>query len=240
MTMVHPSGWRNVAGVFKKTQDLLKSKEMLYLKMFTFKDGLDTFNAKINFDFYCLRNNKNTGFLTDIICEDKTTIKLDISKLEFIPGENIKEIYSLIAKDGEEKVHILNNSSYHHQRTFMSKTRTEEFKYPCVYMVSYLDKPTYYFSNRNDRNEKGEHFVPKIIWGGGSTGLYIDYHGECGLTEFGSAIIDDVQNLKNIEIALKNQRFIKNIMLFKNGLGDKYNRKIIATFRKDFWKEFID
>jgi hypothetical protein len=52
--------------------------------------------------------------------------------------------------------------------------------------------------------------------------------------------VDEPSNLPLIEKALKNEKFISKIMLFKDGLGDKYNRKVIATFRKDFWKEFVD
>jgi hypothetical protein len=59
------------------------------------------------------------------------------------------------------------------------------------------------------------------------------------MTQFAYAIIDDIENLNNIKDALTNKYFIKNIMLFKNSLGDKYNRKLISQFRKDFWKEFI-
>ena len=68
----------------------------------------------------------------------------------------------------------------------------------------------------------------------------MDKEGEYGLTEFASAIVDDPKNLDGIKQALQTERFIRNIMNFKESLGDKYRRKIIATFRKDFWKEFVD
>ena len=83
-------------------------------------------------------------------------------------------------------------------------------------------------------------FSPKVIFANGASGVVIDYNGDLGLTEFAYAIIDEVENLENIKNALLSEKFIKKVMNFKNSLGDKYNRKIIATFRKDFWKEFID
>lgn len=52
-------------------------------------------------------------------------------------------------------------------------------------------------------------------------------------------IIDETKNLPFILKALKSEHFIKNIMGFRESFGDKYNKKIIATFRKDFWKEFL-
>jgi hypothetical protein len=54
-----------------------------------------------------------------------------------------------------------------------------------------------------------------------------------------SGILDDIEKLPYIYKTLKSEHFIKNIMGFRESFGDKYNKKIIATFRKDFWKEFI-
>jgi hypothetical protein len=236
LNMVHPSGWRNVGGTFKNTQKLMTTKEIQYLEMHTFKDGLKTFGAKINYDFYCLKNVQNHNYKTKIVCEDGSIVNMDLSKMEFIPGENIKEIYDLVAKDDEEKVNVQYDCRYHHQKDFMSKVETNDNKYPCVYMVNYQNNPTFWYSNIN----KGHFDIPKIIWGNGSSGLVLDINGEYGTTEFASAIIDDRENLPLIYKALKNERFISKIMLFKDGLGDKYNRKVIATFRKDFYKQFLN
>ena len=240
LVMVHPSGWRNVDGAFKKTQKILTNKEMIFLKMHSFKDGQNTFKAAINFDYYCIKNSVNNNFLTKIICEDNEEYLIDISKMEFIPSENILEIQNLVAKDGEEKVNILyNRSFYGTDKKNMNKEKTQEFQYHCVYTVKSPDKgnlPTFWFSNN-----KIEHFgIPKIIWGNGATGIMIDENGEYGLTQFCYAIVDDPENFENIKKVMQSEKFIKRIMMFKNSLGDKYNRKVISTFRKDFWKEFIN
>lgn len=233
---VHPGGWRNVDGMFKKVQLLLRDKEILVLKMHTFKEGLDNFKAKINYDYYCIRNKKaGYKFKTRIICEDRTEVCLNLSDKEFIPGENIEEIYSLVAKEGEEKVTIINNSSYHHTKDYMSREETDINKHPCVYMVSFKDVPNIHYSSINNKGHFGS---PKVIWAAGSSGVIIDKEGKYAMTEFASGLVEEPENLDNVFKALKNEHFIKKIMLFKNGLGDKYNRKIIATFRKDFWKKF--
>ena len=237
LNMVHPSGWRNVDGKFKNTQKLMTSKQIEYVEFHTFKDGLKTFGAKINYDFYCLRNTTNDNFVSKIICEDGTIENLDLSKMEFIPGENISEIYSLVAKPNEEKVQVQHSYYYDHRKSFISKTQTKENKFPCVYSISYLNEPKCLYSSIN---EDGGFGLPKVIWGSGSTGVIVDVNGDYGMCEFSSAIVDSVDNLDKIEKALKNERFISKIMLFKDGLGDKYNRKVIGTFRKDFWKEFVD
>ena len=236
MVMVHPGGWRNLDGVFKETQTLLKEKDILYLKMHSFKDGLTIFGAKTNFDYYVLRNSSEK-LITQIICENGVEEKIQISDLEFIPGENISNIYTLIAKPGEEKVNLLHSySSYEPRKDFMSKEKSDINKYPCVYMVSYKNCPTFLWSSRNDR---GHFNIPKVVWASGSSGVIIDYNGDYGLTPFSYSIVDNVENLENIKNAIESDKFIKEVMLFKNGLGHKYNAKIISTLKKDFWKEFI-
>ena len=52
LMLIHPSGWRNVDGRFKKVQELLKSKKLTYLEMKSEKDGMERFGASIIFDLY--------------------------------------------------------------------------------------------------------------------------------------------------------------------------------------------
>jgi hypothetical protein len=237
LVMVHPSGWRNVDGVFKESQNLLKNRQMLFLKMHGFKDGIETFGAQITYDYYIIKNKRNYNHLTNIICTDGERCDLDISKLNFIPSENIIKIQSLVAKDNEEKVSLLHSfSSYETRKPWMSKDKKNEFIYPCVYTIVKGGRVNYFWS---DTNRKGHFGQPKVIWSNGSATIpIIDINGDYGITQFSYAILDDSENLDNIKKALSNEYFKNKIMLFK-GLGDIYNYKIIATFRKDFWKEFI-
>lgn len=238
LCMVHPSGWRNVDGVFKDTQLLLKSKKMLSLKLHSFGQGQEIFNAAINFDYYCLNNSDCKNNITRITTVSGVDEYLDISNLEFISDENISEIQSLVAKDGEERVNLIWDSTYHTQKEHVVKEVTAENKYPVIYTVKSPDKgciPTFWYSNHDKK-----HFgIPKVVWANGASGVFVDEQGSYGLTQFAYAIIDDVSNLENIKKAMMTDKFIKEVMGFKKSLGDKYNRKIISTFRKDFWKEFI-
>ena len=88
-------------------------------------------------------------------------------------------------------------------------------------------------------NEKKEHFnVPKVIWSNGA-GTYpiIDYDGKYGLTQFCYGIVDKKENLEKIKIALNNKKFI-DLMEYVKYTENKYNYKIIALFKKDFYKYF--
>jgi hypothetical protein len=234
MVMVHPSGWRYIK-TFQNIKERLLSKDLKFLKMHSFKDGQKMFDAAINFDYYFLKNSPNTGN-TKVICEDNESVDIDLSKLNIIPSENISEIVSLIAKDGEEKVTLLSNSSYHTQRNFMSREKTNDNIYQCIYTVKTSNLPTIRWSSLNSRGHFG---LSKVIFARGASGVISDKIGEYGLTEFAYGIVDDSINIDGIKKALESDHFIKKIMLFKNSLGDRYNRKLIASFRKDFWRKFI-
>ena len=119
----------------------------------------------------------------------------------------------------------------------MSKFRTEEFKYPCVYTIKSDNTLNLWFSNI----DKGHFGIPKFIWGNGvcsSIGNIIDYNGDYGLTEFAYAIIDTPENLEQIKNTFDSKEF-QNLMKTAPNRNNNYNRKIISLFKKDFWKYFI-
>lgn len=240
LSMIHPSTWRNADGIFKNVQKLIKSKQLLYLEIHDLIDGVKNFNAQTTYDWYCLKNCKNNNFISKIRTFDGDIENVDISDMEFIPSRMYNIFNKVIAKKEEEKVEILHSySAYETRKNYISKDKKDGFKYPCVYTITKGKKINLWWSN-----EKNEHFdIPKVIWSNGSaTEPIIDENGDYGLTQFAYAIVDEPENLKNIQNAMQNKNFIK-IMNFsegnKNVIGHKYNYKIIALLKKDFWKEFI-
>lgn len=237
MIMVHPSGWRNVDGVFKNTQNLLKSKQILELDIHSQADGNELFGAETRFDYYILKN--IPGHLETIINDEDGNIeKLNITNMEFIPNGMFKFIESLISYDDTNNVSIIGDSSYHTQREYMHKYKNDEFKYPCVYTVAKGDIMKFWYSNKNTN---GHFYEPKVIWSNGriiSVGTIVDKVGDYGLTQFSYAIVDDVENLENIKIAMDSLKFRKVMELCSVGVMG-INKRVISTFRKDFWKDFI-
>lgn len=239
LVAVHPDTWRGNGKNFNNVKTILKSKQITYLEIHDSDDGVKNFGAKTPYDFYCLHNVPNTMF-TKIKCADGTIERADISKMQFIPNGMYKEFEKLFTDKKEERVNILANSSYHTQKEYTSKEETEEFKYPIVY-VTYKDGSI----NRmySSTNKKGHFGIPKVIWSNGSASTpIVDESGKYGLTQFAYAIVDDIENLPFIQKALLNPDF-KKLMSFSDGItgvgkGSVYNRKAIALFRKDFWKEY--
>jgi hypothetical protein len=156
----------------------------------------------------------------------------------YIPNGMFDDILSLIAKEGEEKVESISDSSYHTQREFMSKLQSDLNRYKCIYTVKSGDIPTIWYS---DRNTNGHFGIPKLIWSNfriSSAGTLIDKNGKYGLTQFSYAIVDKPENLDYIKKAFDSKKF-RDMMENCSVANMSINRKIISTFRKDFWKEFI-
>src|ERR1035437_202634 len=237
LVAVHPSGWRNVDGKFKNIQELLKSKQILCLEIHNVNDGIKTFGASTRYDFYCLHNVPNAMF-TKIKCQDGTIERTDLSKMEFIPNGMFDAVKKLLAKNGEEKVTILHSRSmYGSDYKHMLKEQTKEFKYPCIQNVNVKNELScIWYSNINT---KGHFNIPKVIFGRKCSGVYLDNDGKFGMAQDCAGIVDNTENLIRIQQVSLNKGFLKILSECDfGGTQDKYNRKIIATLRKDFWKEF--
>ena len=240
LVAVHPSGWRDIDGALKKIQLLLKSRQMLYLEIHNEKDGLKTFGAETRYDFYCVRNTENHGnFNTKIKCQDGSIERADLSKMEFIPNAMFDIFNKLIAKKNEKTVEIMySRTAYGNDKPNISRIANDEFKYPVIYTVKNADVLTFLYSSTN----KNGHFgTPKLVWSTGriiSVGSYVDATGEYGLTNFSHAIVDDVNVLDKIKQAFDSKAF-RALMEACSVSFMSINRKVIATFRKDFWIDFL-
>jgi hypothetical protein len=242
LVFVHPSGWRSPEGAFKNVLDLIMSKNLKYLCMNDFKKGQEVFKVGTNFDYYVLQNKFDPNNITTITDINGKTYDKNINSWKFIPSGGFDLYDKIIAKDGEDKVNVLYSSSlYERRQDYMSITQTDVYKYPCVYTITRKDGVKFYYSSiKYPKKEKDDMFVPKVIWSNG-LGTYpiIDLEGKYALTSFSYAIIDDVRNLKNIENALNNPKFIE-LMEYVKFQNNKYNYKVISIFKKDFWKTFLD
>ncbi len=238
ISLIHPNGWRNVNGKFKETQKLLLSKDIKYLEMHDEKDGKKYFNATTSFDWYVINNVNVLNGNTEIMGWDGNSSEQCVNNLEFIPNGMFNEILFLVATEGEETVEILSESSYHTQRNFMSKTQNEGFVYPCVYTTLKDDTINLMWSETNSNGHFG---ISKLIWSNGmASSLQIDLGGQYGLTQFAYAIVDEPENLHLIKKVMESDIFLKLINNCYLSNGDRFNRKILATFRKDFWRYFLD
>lgn len=235
MVMVHPSGWRNVDGVFKETQLMLKSKQLLELNINDEKKGDEIFGATTGFDFYILKNIDNYKS-TKIIGNDDEG-ELELLNFEFIPSGYFLLFSDLISKKSEDRVTILHSySSYETRKDWMSREKNEKFKYPCCYTIQ-KDKTINLFYSSTNKN--GHFGLSKVIWSNGKASMPIlDKEGRYGLTQFSYAVVDVPENLENIQKAMESDKFTKLMKCCDMNDGNRFNRKVLSMFKKDFWKKF--
>jgi hypothetical protein len=240
LALIHPSGWRNIAGKFKDVQTKIRSKKVKFLSIHNEKDGMSTFGAETRYDYYVLQNINNDGGETTVRFQDGEIKNIVLDDMDFIPNGGLTLLNKLLAKEGEETVELIySRSDYGTDKNHTSKEQNDEFTHPVVYTVNYLSRPTFFYSSTN---QKGHYGKPKVIWSNGrisSIGNYIDTNGEYALTQFAYAIVDNVETLENIKIALDSKKF-KNLMELCAVGQLTVNHKVVAKFRKNFWEEFID
>ena len=236
LLFVHPSGWRSPCGVYRDVYDKIMSKNLIYINMNDYKKGKDIFDVGTNFDYYLLQNNKKKQLIKVIDINDRE-YNMNFNKWSFIPSGCFKLYEKVLALNGEKKVNILHDySSYETRKKWMSKTKTNKYKYPCCYTITSKNNMRCLYSSK----KKGHFGIPKIIWSNGlGTYPFIDKEGKYGLTQFSYAIVDTIKNLKNIEKAMNSKKFLKLMEYGKIDQDHKYNYKIIKLFKKDFWKYFL-
>lgn len=239
LTFIHPSGWRNIDGKFKNIQNEILKRNLQYLEIHNEKDGLKTFSSETRYDWYIIKNEKINMTNTTIKFQDGKINIINVNELEFIPNGEFEKIFSLIAKDNEEKCNVIySRSEYGTDKKNMQRHTDETYKYPCVYTVNSLCELTYYYSSE----KKGHFDIPKFIWSNGrisSIGSYIDNSGKYGLTQFAYAIIDKPVNLNKIKKIFDDKQF-RNLMELCAVGQLTINYKVISIFKKDFYKHFIN
>jgi len=239
LSVIHPSAWRSAKGKFTFLKDIYFSKKVISIDLNDFDKGREVFGAGTNFDIVTLINTSyEPGFKTKIIDVKDKEHYMDLGDVPFLPNSNFEKIFSLVANDGESRVDVLyERSSYGTDKLHMSPEKNDTHIHPCVYTITKKDGVNLWYSSTNSN---GLFDVPKVIWSNG-LGTYpvVDKKGEYGITQFSYAITDDVDNLDNIAKALKSKSFLELMksIKFTNNI---YDYKIISTFRKDFWKEFIN
>ena len=107
----------------------------------------------------------------------------------------------------------------------------------CIYTINSKNQIKHRYSSIN----KGHIGMSKLMWSNGrikSIGSVIDKEGKYGLTCFAYGIVDNPENLENLKKVFDSYEF-RRLMEYCAVCQLTVNYKIIALFKKDFWKEFI-
>lgn len=227
---VHPSGWRQINN---KCGDVIKSNQIHYLNMNSIKDGQNVFGCATNYDYYILQ--KCQPYKDTVVVDyNNKTFKADIMSMKFIPNHSFEEVKELIDVDKTTMSFVCDKSTYETRKKWVSKEKTQEYRYPCVYSI---DKKNEINTRWSSTNEKGHYDIIKFILSNGE-GFVKDTEGEYACTEWAYYIPCLIEDMNDIEECVKSRRF-KNLVDAVKITSNKYNYRILGMMRERFWLDFI-
>lgn len=230
LVYVHPASWRQINhGILEQ----FKKYQLHYLEIHNVDDGIKTFKCSTRYDWYVLE--KKEKYNNTIIMDEESKLNvIDIDDWKFIPNKMFDTIQKMIDTKGINLDINYYRSNYGADKKWVSKDKTEEFKYPVVYTINKSNVLSLRYSNTNKNDMFGR---SKFIFSNGA-GLYCDKNGDYGLTQWSYCIYDDKDILENIEKTFRNNEFKKIVESIKID-SSTYNIPVMKLFRKDFWKDFI-
>ena len=237
--MINPNGYRNIESSFDDVKEKLNELDMLYLEIHNIDDGRKVFKCATRYDIWVAQKRYTSGLKTKIIDELGQEHFLDIKNMPMIPNFDFDFVESLMAKPGEETIEILGERSmYDPSKPWMSETKDEKFKFPCIKYAPKDEKED--LDLRYSSEDRGMFGKPKVIFGfGAQVGrIFSDKNGDYGLCQWVGGIVDDADVLDKIVKALTSEKFL-NLMKALQFSTQAYNAKAMKKFRKDFWKSFI-
>jgi len=230
MLFVNPSVWRQLDHPLLKK---MMENQIVYLEIHNVDDGLKTFKCSTRYDWYLLQ--KTPAHRETVVKDEEgVTQMIDLREWSFIPNMKFDEIKALSRDSSTQAVEIIHSESdYEVRRKWMSHDKTDEHIHPVIYSINKDNVPSFKWSNTKS---KGHYGVAKFVFTNGA-GFLCDVNGEYGISQWGSGIVDSVENLPLIERAFRNPRFqeIKRAIQLDSS---NYNIKVMRLFRKDFWQAF--
>ena len=261
LVFVHPPSWRKPefnegrkksknVGMFKL---MAHQNQIVYLEIHSSKDGIKTFKAGTRYDFYVIKKTLATSN-SKIKDMHGKIYEVDLRNFEFLPNFNIKNVLKLFPKKTEnicelgkfnEKNKKYDNnpcilyerSAYGSDKTWVSKEKTSEYKYPLIH-TTLKEGPKIYYSNTQKNGFFG---IPKVIFGeSGINEPIIDLEGKYGMTQgaIGIAVKDekDAEKLKKF----LQSNFFKNILSACMWGGFRIDWRLFTYFKRNFWDIDVD
>jgi hypothetical protein len=229
LNFIHPGGWR-LPG--HKLLEPMRSNHIHYLSIHDESDGLKTFSSNTRYDWYVMEKRPATGH-TLVECQDGVITEQDITQMPFIPNAEFDMIRKLT--EPSQKCTIVNSCLYMHNGKHVEKNKSDTFCYPVVYSVPRSNVPVVHWASSNDRGTFGS---PKVIFGSGRTGFYIDKDGSYGLTQWATGVVGPPEELEIIAKVLDSEKFESIIRACAVGKAE-LNHKVLRLFKESFWRDFM-
>jgi|ERR1035437_199186 hypothetical protein len=239
LCFVHPSSWRRPED---ELWDLMSSKQIHYLEIHSAADGNSTFGVGTRYDWYILQN--LPCFKPTLVKDEKSELnEIDLRKRNFLPNFLIKEIYSMIALDADEKCQAIYDRGCYRSgpsgKKWMSKKKTKSFKFPCILKMGAEKNggTVIWYSNTN---EYGHFGVPKVLINkSGYARTINDFNGEYGPTQHTFYIkVSSKEEAESICKAFDSEK-IQEIIKATKWQGFAVDHNFFKYLKRDFWKGFV-
>jgi len=258
---IHPANWR---GANNKLWDIMSEKQILYLRIYSQKDGKEIFNVGSRFDLYVLKNKENTK-PTEVIDELGEKHLLKLNEIPFLPNYAYKEIKKILNTKDKGIDVIYSRSLYGTDKSNMNKTKTSEDKgIDVIYSSSIYDPrklknnktseykyPVVHSINRNglglwysNTNTKGHFGVSKVILNKNAKQYSYpeqnDYEGKYGMTELSFGIPIKSKSEGDLILKAIETPIFKKIIASTKWGAFQTNYRMFKYFRPDFYKIIIE
>ena len=227
LVYVHPPSWRKPEHYL---WNLMSSKQIVFLKTFSKKDGLKIFGCSTLVDYYLIENRpvyKNTI----IHGQDNKIVNIDINEWNFLPSGCFEEIKNIL---GTNQV-IYSRSLYGTDKKNIKMKPIDDFVLPVVHNMTKKDGLGFVYS----KEDKGQFGVKKVILSFGRHQYpYNDWKGEYGMSQICYGLeIENEEEGEKIVNAIKSDKF-KDILKYTKWSTFQTDWRMFKYFKKDFWKEF--
>lgn len=231
ISLIHPGRWRKPEN---KLLEVVRDMDLEYLEIHDLEDGIETFGVSTGFDWYVLKNREYSGKTKIVDVNDKTN-EIDLREWGFIPNSDFNLIKDSMAGPKDQKCEVLfSHSAYETRKKWMSKIKTDKYKYPCVYGLTMGAGLKIHYSSVNN---KGHFGVPKIIIPMSKyTDAYVDYEGNYGMCQFAFGIrIDSREEGEMIKTAIMSDEF-KDVWRAIEWIYNGKEWRAFKYFKKGFWR----
>ena len=236
---INPAQWRGLGPEYHKVWDAFKSKQLVYLHIYSKKQGQQLFGVGSRFDLYILKNENNTT-TTEIIDEMNVVHHINLYEWNFLPNYNFKNIKKIITNEEDGIDVIFSYSLYfayeNSKKNDMSKIKTSEYKYPVAHTIT-QDGVGFWYTNDNS---KGHFGVSKVLLNFNENQYPVnDYEGKYGMSQitFGIPIKSKKEGDCIVE-AINTDEFKEIIRATKWG-AFQTDWRMFKYFRPDFYKDFL-
>ena len=224
LLFIHPPAWRKPEHYL---WEILKNKQIIYLKSFTEKEGINYFNCSIMVDFYILENKKN--YKTTIFDgQDKKQYIINLQEWNFIPNGYIDKIKNLL---GINEV-IYSRTLYGTDKKNISKIKIDKFNIPIIHSMTKKNGLGFVYSNEN----KGQIGISKVILSFGRYQYpYNDYNGDYGMSQICYGLKINSKKEGELIINAINSDIFKEILKYTKWSTFQTDWRMFKYFKPDFY-----